>query len=278
MHKRPRSAPNGAFPPPTVDGAESAARTHRSFASRIQARPARATRRASPRLALRLSYTHYTSTQEALGEGNWGFQPRRSYHNAAAPKPLAILPLVALIFYEVSGGPFGTEDAVRAGSPFVALLGESGELLRIARHTHALRQPRPCPENKQTCSELPSPSSRSLSPLISLRIAHPNRRTSPPHPTFRAPHRPPQDSFPYPPTPAAFAIFPLIWSIPEALVCAEMATIFPENSGYVAWVTAAFGPFWGWMEGFWSWVSGVTDNSVYPVLFMSYLGEFRDGW
>lgn len=25
----------------------------------------------------------------------------------------------------------------------------------------------------------------------------------------------------------------------------ELATTFPENSGYVAWVTAAFGPFWG---------------------------------
>jgi hypothetical protein len=24
-------------------------------------------------------------------------------------------------------------------------------------------------------------------------------------------------------------------------------------------------------EGFWSWVAGVTDNSVYPVLFASYL-------
>lgn len=29
------------------------------------------------------------------------------------------------------------------------------------------------------------------------------------------------------------------------LRCAELATTFPENSGYVAWVTAAFGPFWG---------------------------------
>jgi len=26
---------------------------------------------------------------------------------------------------------------------------------------------------------------------------------------------------------------------------AELATAFPENSGYVAWVTAAFGPMWG---------------------------------
>ena len=42
-----------------------------------------------------------------------------------------------------------------------------------------------------------------------------------------------------------FLLLPLIWSVPEALITAELATTFPENSGYVAWVTAAFGPFWG---------------------------------
>ncbi len=42
-----------------------------------------------------------------------------------------------------------------------------------------------------------------------------------------------------------FIVFPLVWSVPEALVTAELATAFPENSGYVAWVTAAFGPYWG---------------------------------
>ena len=31
------------------------------------------------------------------------------------------------------------------------------------------------------------------------------------------------------------------------MVTAELTTAFPENSGYVAWVTAAFGPYWGFM-------------------------------
>ena len=44
-----------------------------------------------------------------------------------------------------------------------------------------------------------------------------------------------------------FAILPLIWSVPEAMITAELTTAFPENSGYVAWVTAAFGPYWGFM-------------------------------
>ncbi|KAH7835550.1 hypothetical protein Vadar_027254 [Vaccinium darrowii] len=105
---------------------------------------------------------------------------------------LKLLPLIALIFYDVSGGPFGVEDSVRAGGgPLLSLLG--------------------------------------------------------------------------------FLIFPLFWSIPEALVTAELATSFPENGGYVVWISAAFGPFWGFQEGFWKWFSGVMDNALYPVLFLDYL-------
>ncbi|XP_077233780.1 amino acid permease family protein [Tasmannia lanceolata] len=105
---------------------------------------------------------------------------------------LTVLPLIALIFYEVSGGPFGVEDSVRAGGgPLLSLLG--------------------------------------------------------------------------------FIIFPLIWSLPEALITAELATSFPKNGGYVLWISAAFGPFWGFQEGFWKWLSGVMDNALYPVLFLDYL-------
>lgn len=110
-----------------------------------------------------------------------------------AKKPLTLLPLIALIFYDVSGGPFGIEDAVNAGGPLLAILG--------------------------------------------------------------------------------FLLLPLAWSVPEALITAELATAFPENSGFVAWVTAAFGPWWGFQEGFWKWLSGVTDNAVYPVIFLTYLQQ-----
>ncbi|CAM9248438.1 unnamed protein product [Pylaiella littoralis] len=106
-------------------------------------------------------------------------------------KKVSFWPLVLLIFYSVSGGPFGVEPVVAAGGPLVALLG--------------------------------------------------------------------------------FVFLPLVWSIPEALVTAELSTTFPEAAGCVAWVSAAYGPFWGWMEGYSSWVSGVADNSLYPVLFLDYL-------
>jgi amino acid transporter len=59
-----------------------------------------------------------------------------------------------------------------------------------------------------------------------------------------------------------FLLLPFIWSVPEALICAELATAFPENAGYVVWVESAFGPFFGFLEGLFSWVSGVTDNTV----------------
>jgi amino acid transporter len=61
-------------------------------------------------------------------------------------------------------------------------------------------------------------------------------------------------------------IFPLLWGVPSALVTAELSTAFAENGGYSIWVTAAFGRFWGVQESYWSWVSGVVDNAIYPVL------------
>ncbi|KAJ8754345.1 hypothetical protein K2173_002796 [Erythroxylum novogranatense] len=106
-------------------------------------------------------------------------------------KKVSVLPLIFLIFYEVSGGPFGVEDSVQAAGPLLALLG--------------------------------------------------------------------------------FLVFPFIWSIPEALITAEMGTMFPENGGYVVWVSSALGPYWGFQQGWMKWLSGVIDNALYPVLFLDYL-------
>lgn len=116
--------------------------------------------------------------------------PTSPGRKSITPK-LSLLPLVFLIFYEVSGGPFGIEDSVQAGGPLLAIVG--------------------------------------------------------------------------------FVVFPFIWSIPEALITAEMGTMFPENGGYVVWISEAFGPFWGFQQGWWKWLSGVIDNALYPVLFLDYL-------
>jgi Amino acid permease len=104
---------------------------------------------------------------------------------------LGVLPLAVMIFYSVSGGPFGCEPSVRAAGNYYTLLG--------------------------------------------------------------------------------FIIAPFVWSIPEALLTAELGTTFPEASGGVAWVEEAFGTNAGWMCGYLGWVAGATDNAIYPVLFLDYL-------
>ncbi|KAK2641490.1 hypothetical protein Ddye_023253 [Dipteronia dyeriana] len=68
-----------------------------------------------------------------------------------------------------------------------------------------------------------------------------------------------------------FLIFPFIWSIPEALVTAELATAFPGNGGYVIWAHQAFGPFWGSLMGSWKLLSGVFNLASYPALCIQYL-------
>lgn len=68
-----------------------------------------------------------------------------------------------------------------------------------------------------------------------------------------------------------FIVFPFIWSIPEALLTAELATAFPGNGGFVIWANEAFGPFWGSLMGFWKFFSGVINLASYPVLCIDYL-------
>ncbi|HET7876776.1 MAG TPA: APC family permease [Methylomirabilota bacterium] len=106
-------------------------------------------------------------------------------------RELGLLPLVAVIFFNVSGGPYGIEDAVSSFGPGLALL-----LLLVT---------------------------------------------------------------------------PLVWSLPVSLAMAELSSALPQEGGYVYWVRRAFGPFWGFQAGWWSWVNSFVDVAVYPALFADYL-------
>lgn len=101
-------------------------------------------------------------------------QPENSVHY------LGVLPLAMIVFYNVSGGPFGVEESIRSAGFFVSILG--------------------------------------------------------------------------------FLVMPLVWSIPEALVTAELGAAYPEASGGVAWVEEAFGSAAGWQAGWLGWVAGATDS------------------
>ncbi|KAJ4978919.1 hypothetical protein NE237_009699 [Protea cynaroides] len=64
---------------------------------------------------------------------------------------------------------------------------------------------------------------------------------------------------------------PFIWSIPKALITAELATTCPNYGGFVICAKEAFGLFWGNLMGIWKFLNGVINNAAYPVLCIDYL-------
>ena len=108
---------------------------------------------------------------------------------------IGLLSLVAIVFFNVSGGPYGLEDAIGTLGPGLALV-----LLLVT---------------------------------------------------------------------------PLVWSLPVGLAMAELAAALPEEGGYVVWVRRAFGRFWSFQVGWWSWINSFVDVAVYPALFADYVGFWR---
>lgn len=76
---------------------------------------------------------------------------------------------------------------------------------------------------------------------------------------------------------SGFIVFPFIWAVPEALVTAELGAAFQDPSAGVAWVEHAFGEGMGGLCGTLAWVSGATDNAIYPTLFIGYVSSVF-GW
>jgi amino acid transporter len=106
-------------------------------------------------------------------------------------RDLGLASLAAVVFFNVSGGPYGIEDAVSAFGPGLALL--------------------------------------------------------------------------------LLVLTPLVWSLPVTLFVAELSSALPDEGGYASWVRRAFGPFWGFQVGWWSWIGAFVDVAVYPALFADYL-------
>jgi amino acid transporter len=65
-------------------------------------------------------------------------------------------------------------------------------------------------------------------------------------------------------------VFPVIWSIPQGLVSAELGSALPEEGGYYKWTQRAFGEFWGYQVGWWRTVSCYIDSAIYVVLAAGY--------
>ncbi|TDH66353.1 hypothetical protein CCR75_001712 [Bremia lactucae] len=69
----------------------------------------------------------------------------------------------------------------------------------------------------------------------------------------------------------AVLLFPWVWCLPLALAFAELFTAFPTDGSFCKWVGVAFGRPMGFQVGYWSWVSGVIDNAIYPCLIVDTL-------
>jgi amino acid transporter len=67
---------------------------------------------------------------------------------------------------------------------------------------------------------------------------------------------------------------PLVYSVPEALLVGELASMLPLEGGYYQWVKRAFGRFWGFWNGWLSWIYSILDMAIYPVLLIQYLHFF----
>ena len=72
----------------------------------------------------------------------------------------------------------------------------------------------------------------------------------------------------------ALVITPLIWSLPTALMVAELSAAIPDQGGFFVWVSRAMGPFWGFQEAWLSLVASVFDMAIYPTLFVAYASWF----
>ena len=68
---------------------------------------------------------------------------------------------------------------------------------------------------------------------------------------------------------------PLLWSLPVALAMSELAAALPDEGGYVTWTRRAFGGFWAFQVGWWSWIQSFVDVAAYPALFVEYVRFWR---
>jgi amino acid transporter len=67
---------------------------------------------------------------------------------------------------------------------------------------------------------------------------------------------------------------PLVWGVPLALICTELASAIPEEGGAYVWVERGLGRFWAFQNGWWSTLSGFVDTALYAVLAGAYVNSW----
>lgn len=72
---------------------------------------------------------------------------------------------------------------------------------------------------------------------------------------------------------AGLLLVPWLWSLPIALMTAELGSMIPDVGGPVIWVERAFGPTVAHYNAIVHLVANFFDNALYPVMFVDYLAE-----
>lgn len=70
------------------------------------------------------------------------------------------------------------------------------------------------------------------------------------------------------------ALIPIFWALPETLIIGELTSMMPLEGGYYRWVRRAFGEFWAFQNGWYTWLYSLVDMAIYPALLNQYLGYF----
>jgi amino acid transporter len=72
-------------------------------------------------------------------------------------------------------------------------------------------------------------------------------------------------------------VTPLMWSLPIALMVAELATLLPAEGGYYVWVKETLGDFWAVQAAWWATAYSIALVAMMPLLFVTYLNYFIQG-
>ncbi|MGD1012681.1 MAG: APC family permease, partial [Acidimicrobiales bacterium] len=66
-------------------------------------------------------------------------------------------------------------------------------------------------------------------------------------------------------------VLPFLWSMPMALMSAELGSALPAEGGFYRWVRRGLGEFWGFQAGWWWTLAVFIDSAVYISLFGGYV-------
>jgi amino acid transporter len=72
-------------------------------------------------------------------------------------------------------------------------------------------------------------------------------------------------------------VLPWLWSVPQAIMAAELSLMTSQNGGNILWVQQAFGDFLGWVNAFNIVSANIANIAMYPVLFVEYI-SIKFGW